>query len=224
MKANPQLIQTKDGSHTLYLPGIDEQYHSLNGAITESLHIYINNGYLYQQGEGKNVFEVGFGTGLNCLLTALESEKQNTPTTYTAIEKYPLPNELARQLNYPELLDKEAVGLFKKIHQANWGKPVMITGTFSLHKIQLDIITQPLPGVLPADVIYFDAFGPGKQPEIWGLPVFEKVSAIAKKNAVFVTYSVKGTVKRRLISVGFQIEKLPGPPGKKEILRGIKAG
>ncbi len=222
LKTNPQLIQTKDGSHTLYLPGIDEQYHSLNGAITESLHIYINNGYLYHQGEEKNVFEVGFGTGLNCLLTALESEKQNTPTTYTTIEKYPLPNELVRQLNYPKFLDKKAVGLFNKIHQANWGKPVKITGTFSLYKIQLDITTQPLPGVLPADVIYFDAFGPDKQSEIWELPVFEKVSAITQKNAVFVTYSVKGTVKRRLGSVGFQIEKLPGPPGKKEILRGVK--
>ena len=183
---------------------------------------YINSGYKFLQKSQKTVLEIGFGTGLNCLLTALVSEEEGTPTTFISIEKYPLPETIICQLNYPDLIGKNAAGVFCKIHDAKWGETVKISATFTVIKINLDITTQSLPDLPLSDVIYFDAFGPDKQPEMWELPVLEKATAKATPGTVFVTYSVKGVIRRRLKALGFQTEKLPGPPGKKEILRGIK--
>jgi tRNA U34 5-methylaminomethyl-2-thiouridine-forming methyltransferase MnmC len=217
-----KLIETKDGSHTLYLPDLDEQYHSLNGAITESQHIYINTGFLGLKSNDKTVLEIGFGTGLNCLLTALEAQKRGIKTKYITIEKYPLGPAVINQLNYTEYLGQSTSPLFKKIHDVAWEKEINISDHFDLLKLNLDITSGSLPENITADVIYFDAFGPDKQPEMWEGKVIKKVTDLLNPGGILVTYSVKGSIKRCLQSQGFKIEKLPGPPGKKEILRGIK--
>ncbi len=218
----PQIIKTSDGSHTLYSPDMDEQYHSVNGALTESLHIFIKHGYQVCTEKNKKVFEVGFGTGLNCYLTAIEAEKNRTPTTYVAIEEYPLEKERWQALNYPQVYPSKDQTLFQSIHEAEWGKKVEISTHFQLLKLKLDITTSTLPNLEEANIVYYDAFGPDKQPEMWKLLVIEKVANIMASTGILVTYTVKGSVKRGLKSLGFRIEKVPGPPGKNEILRGYK--
>lgn len=217
-----RIIKTADGSHTIYLPDMDEQYHSVNGALTESLHIYIKHGYLAFPKKERNVFEVGLGTGLNCYLTAIEAERNEFPTTYVAIEKYPLNKNQWQLLNYSQVSPTEDSSLFQRIHEAEWGKMVEITRNFRLLKLNLDLVTCVLPELDKSNIIYYDAFGPGKQPEMWEFSVFRKVTNIIDRNGILVTYSVKGMVKRQLKTLGFKIEKLPGPPGKNEILRAYK--
>ncbi len=219
---NLELVQTADGSVTLFNPELNEQYHSVNGAITESKHVYINHGYNSHQGKKKTVFEVGFGTGLNTLLTALEAEHTRTPTIYITIEKYPLSEELVSQLNYPELIGIKSASVFDAIHLAQWGETVTISEYFSVHKINLDLTTEKISHLPLFDIIYFDAFGPDKQPEMWDLKIIKNISENTNKGGIFSTYTAKGLVKRNLKEVGFLIEKLPGPPGKREMLRGTK--
>ena len=166
------IIKTSDGSHTLYVPDLDEQYHSVNGALTESMHIYIINGYLFSKHQSKTVFEVGFGTGLNCFLTAIEAEKNKCQTTYISIEKYPVKDSDWKQLNYAQIVPSEDVDLFQKIHTANWGEPICISPYFTLLKLQLDLVQEKLPGLPNANIVYYDAFGPDKQPEMWDPDVF----------------------------------------------------
>ncbi len=217
-----EIIPTADGSKTLFLPEMQEQYHSVNGAMTESTYVFIEKGFHFQQKETPTIFEIGFGTGLNALLTALEAQKQQRKTTYISIEKYPLEEELLLQLNYGELISADAQHLYKKIHQCTWNKATEITSYFSLFKLQADILTVPLTEFGSFDIIYFDAFGPDKQPEMWTPNVFNKIFALCSNDAVLVTYSAKGEVRRQLSAAGFQMERLPGPPGKKQMLRGIK--
>ena len=220
MKLN--LIHTADGSHTLFLPELNEQYHSVNGAITESKHIFIDAAFNYFTGNSPVVFEVGFGTGLNCLLTALESAKKGKITNYYSIEKYPLEREIIDQLNYGEILSEEAQILFQKIHECEWNKMVRITENFYLEKISNDLLEIELTALPKFNIIYFDAFGPDKQPQLWTIPIFQKIYAQTEHNGIFVTYSAKGEVRRNLMSCGYTMERLPGPPGKKQMLRGIK--
>jgi len=217
----PEIKTTADGSHTLSLPWMDEQYHSKNGAVTESAHVYIKNGYNFCQNSEKTVFEVGFGTGLNCLLTAIEAEKLKTPTSYISVEKYPLHADITSRLNYPETVEGAAT-LYNKIITAGWGQFVGISPYFRVWKIQADLVASPIPVIPGCHVVYFDAFGPDKQPEMWEVPVLEKICAILNDNGIFVTYSAKGEVRRRLTNLGLIMERIPGPPGKKEMLRGIK--
>ncbi len=217
-----QIINTKDGSQTLYIPEMDEQYHSVNGAITESNYVYIEKGYLFSTIKNPTVFEVGFGTGLNCLLTAILAEKQKQPTIYYTIEKYPLDKNIIQQLKYGENISSDAQILFDKIHDCKWNTTVKISQYFSLVKLQSDLLTDNLNQVKNCDVIYFDAFGPDKQPEMWQPKVFQKIYSITATNGVFVTYSAKGEVRRQLTKCGFKMERLPGPPGKIQMLRGIK--
>lgn len=218
----PQFITTSDGSHTLYLPDMDEQYHSVNGAVTESNFVYIDKGYAFHKSKTPKIFEVGFGTGLNCLLTALMAEKQKRPTTYYSIEKYPLEKEIIDQLNYGKIISEEAQILFKKIHQCNWNENVEISKYFRLIKLNTDLLNCDLNQVNNCDIIYFDAFGPDKQPEMWHHEVLSKIYALTSQEGVFVTYSAKGVVRRQLAACGFEMERLPGPPGKIHMLRGIK--
>ena len=218
----PQIINTADGSQTLYIAEMDEQYHSTNGAITESNYVYIKNGYLFNETKNPTVFEVGFGTGLNCLLTALLAEKQKRHTTYYTIEKYPLDIEIVRQLKYGKDISTETQVLFEKIHDCEWEKPVQISQYFSLIKLKSDLQKNTLKEIKNCDVIYFDAFGPDKQPEMWQPQIFQKIYSITALNGVFVTYSAKGEVRRQLAKSGFKMERLPGPPGKFHMLRGIK--
>ena len=217
-----EIIETSDGSQTLYIPEMDEQYHSINGAITESNYVYIEKGFSFHESKTPTVFEIGFGTGLNCLLTALEAEKQKRATTFYTIEKYPLDKEIIRQLKYGRNISKEVQVLFEKIHRCQWNKTVQISPHFNLIKLQTDLLENKLQEIQNCDVIYFDAFGPDKQPEMWQPEIFQKIYSVTAPNGVFVTYSAKGVVRRQLTACGFEMNRLPGPPGKFHMLRGIK--
>lgn len=210
---------TLDGSHTLHIPELNENYHSTNGAITESQHVYIRHGYHFHQAKNPVVFEIGFGTGLNCLLTATEAVKAKRETLYIALELDPLPHEIIAGLNYGYLTDTE---LFAGIHLSGWGKQVRMNQYFKLLKLNCDLNAFDFKFPEKPDVVYFDAFGPDKQPEMWNYPVLQKIYNTAANESVFVTYSAKGEVRRNLQKAGYHVERLEGPPGKKEMLRGIK--
>jgi len=215
-----EIITTGDGSHTLFVPELNEHYHSVNGAIQESSHIFINNGLDFCPSNPAQIFEAGFGTGLNTLLSVIYSFTNEREIFYTAIEKYPLTEAIINTLNYKELIKKRYRYLFEKIHTCKWNTPEKITDSFTLLKIQGDLLTDCIKGFY--DLIYFDAFGPDKQPEMWTEGIFRKISEITKPGGILVTYSVKGSVKRILKSVGFDISLLPGPSGKRLILRAVK--
>jgi tRNA U34 5-methylaminomethyl-2-thiouridine-forming methyltransferase MnmC len=219
-----QIIKTTDGSHTIYLPDLNEQYHSVNGAITESNYVYLEKGYNFSELEKPNVLEIGFGTGLNCLLTAIKAEKQKRFTTYTTIEKFPLEKKITSQLNFGSLISENAQQLFNTMHDCSWEEFVSLSKYFRLKKIKGDISSYTFDGTEKYDVIYFDAFGPDKQPEMWTPQIFSKINSATSTNGIFVTYSAKGEVRRQLSASGFEMERLPGPPGKHQMLRGIKEG
>ena len=208
---------TDDGSHTLFVSEIDECYHSTKGAIQESRHIFIEAGLKQCAKSEINVLEIGFGTGLNALLTALESDFS---VRYTTIELYPVPIEQALKLNYPVLLGTESVDLFEKIHSSPWNEKVQITENYTLTKLKADFTKIELDEKF--DVIYFDAFSPEKQPEMWREKMFRKLYLCASENAIMTTYCAKGAVRRAMKEAGFTVERLPGPPGKREILRAKK--
>jgi tRNA U34 5-methylaminomethyl-2-thiouridine-forming methyltransferase MnmC len=214
-----ELITTKDGSHSLYRPDLDEQYHSVFGAVQESMHIFITHGLEALQKENIQIFEVGFGTGLNVLLTYIKTIQPEKEVKYYSIEKFPLSFEIIRQLNYSSILSPESPGLFSDIHTSEWGKDIQF-GRFTLHKVHADLLEYSIPS--GNDLVYFDAFSPEKEPGLWSERIFSRIYDSMKAGGVFVTYSAKGEVRRRLLSVGFKVEKLPGPPGKKHILRAIK--
>jgi tRNA U34 5-methylaminomethyl-2-thiouridine-forming methyltransferase MnmC len=214
---------TGDGSHTLFVPGLNEHYHSTFGAVAESRHIFINAGlnFVRQSSSDIKILEIGFGTGLNALLTYIESELNHLNINYNAIELFPLKEEIYSKLNYPEVIDNKIyIEIFRKIHSCDWNTKINISTYFFLTKICASILDY-IPDNQYLDLIYFDAFGPDVQPEMWTLEVFKKMADALKPGGVLVTYSTKGTVKRNLKEAGFKIEKLPGPVGKREILRGI---
>lgn len=217
-----QIINTSDGSHTIYLPEMDEQYHSVNGAITESNYVYLDKGFNYLDCKNPTVFEVGFGTGLNCLLTALHAKKEKRETLYLTIEKYPLLKNITEQLNFGQIISKEAKLLFEKIHECDWNETIKISPYFYLKKINADLKDFEFDQNQNCNLIYFDAFGPDKQPEMWTPLIFNKISAATAVGGILVTYSAKGEVRRQLTHCGFEMERLPGPPGKNQMLRGIK--
>ena len=226
---NSQLKITEDGSHTLFVSEIDECYHSTKGAIQESMHIFINAGFKQCVKPDVNVLEIGFGTGLNAFLTLnllttneeISGKKiENKIINYTAIELFPVEIEKVIQLNYPEIIDKNKRTLFEKLHTCEWNKAVKITDNFTLTKLNADFTAIELNGTF--DMIYFDAFSPEKQPEMWSEEMFKKLYLCAAENSVLTTYCAKGSVRRAMQAAGFQVERLPGPPGKREILRARK--
>jgi tRNA U34 5-methylaminomethyl-2-thiouridine-forming methyltransferase MnmC len=214
------IIKTTDGSHTIFVPELNEHYHSVHGAVQESSFIFINNGFDFCKADPLNIFEVGFGTGLNALLTALKSIGGVREVNCTSIEKYPLTQEIIRQLNYPLFGGKDGRDIYNSIHSSPWNVQVNICNHFNLTKIVGDFTVTPLSGNY--DLIYFDAFGPEKQPEMWTREMFERIASATVKDGVFVTYSAKGEVKRNLKACGFEVNLLPGPPGKRQIIRAIK--
>lgn len=215
-----KVILTADGSKSLFIPDMDEQYHSVNGARTESEHVFIKNGYLHHSSEMPVIFEVGFGTGLNALLTALLAEKQKRSTTFITIEKYPLQEKIIEELNYGQGISEIAQAIYSSIHKAKWNQAEKISDYFTLHKIKGDLKTHTLDFGVEFDIVYFDAFGPDKQANMWTAGIFSKIHAVSADNAVFVTYSAKGVIRRQLRDCGFTMERLPGPPGKRQMLRG----
>ena len=219
-----QIITTEDGSHSLFVPHLNEHYHSTHGAIQESRHVYIENGFCECKLKHINILEIGFGTGLNAFLTLLESEKTNSTVYYTSLELYPLEMDKVKQLNYPQhLVDISKAHLFMELHAAPWDKSINITPNFFLHKFETDFSNlNNLSFTNRFDVIYFDAFAPEKQPEMWTQEIFDKLYSLSNANVIITTYCAKGVVRRMLQSAGFIVERLPGPPGKREILRGKK--
>jgi tRNA U34 5-methylaminomethyl-2-thiouridine-forming methyltransferase MnmC len=215
-----KLIETSDGSHTLYVPEMDEHYHSIHGAVQESTIVFIKNGFDFCKADPVKIFEAGFGTGLNALLTLIRSIKGNRKVHYTSIEKFPLPAEITSLLNHYSFAGEKGKEYFDSIHAAEWNKTVGITENFILTKIKDDLIGYNLSDYY--DLIYFDAFAPGKQPEMWEEPVLRKIAEKTSSGGIFVTYSSKGTVKRILRSCGFEVDLLPGPPGKREMIRAVK--
>jgi tRNA U34 5-methylaminomethyl-2-thiouridine-forming methyltransferase MnmC len=215
-----QIIVTTDGSHTIFVPELNEHYHSIHGAVQESAFIFINNGFAVCKASPINIFEVGFGTGLNALLTAIKCMNGNREVNYTAIEKYPLDADIISSLNYQLFTGEEGKEIYNSIHSSPWNVYVNIFKNFNLRKIEGDLTRQMPEGRY--DLIYFDAFAPDKQPEMWTKEIFAGIAAITNINGVFVTYSAKGEVKRNLNACGFEVALLPGPPGKRQIIRAVK--
>jgi len=219
---NIRIITTEDGSHSLLYEELDESYHSIHGAIQESNHVYIEAGLNYWLSKNPhstslNILEFGFGTGLNALLTSLKTNSR-IKAIYDTLEKYPIAREVSKSLNYGEVMHSPK--LFNTIHSASWGKAEMITPDFLLTKTEIDF--REYKSANKYDIIYFDAFAPSKQPELWTKEMFESCYGMMNQGAVLVTYSAKGQLKRDLKSIGFTVESLPGPPGKFEITRAIK--
>ena len=210
---------TKDGSKTLFIPEWNENYHSHHGAVQEALHVFIKNGLQAISSSQIKILEIGFGTGLNALLTLNEVLKSDKTIYYEAIEKFPLSIEEMDSLAYSDLENAEH-NTFLQLHEASWEKPVEIVKNFKLCKRQLDL--KAFNSSLRFDLIYFDAFGPRVQPKMWEKKIFQALFEQMNPNGILVTYCAKGQVRRDLESVGFKVERLPGPPGKREMLRAVK--
>jgi tRNA U34 5-methylaminomethyl-2-thiouridine-forming methyltransferase MnmC len=219
------IILTKDGSHSIAIPSMDVTYHSVHGAIQESQHVFIKAGLLplFQSGNQQpvHILEMGFGTGLNALLTLMEAEKNNRLIHFTTLELFPLVQEQVAVLNYCSQLHREDLQpTFEQLHTCSWEEQVDIHHYFTLHKKQ-----QSLLDITVADqfhLIYFDAFAPAAQPELWTIAAFEKLYHSLLPGGVLVTYCSKGDVRRAMQSAGFIVEKIPGPPGKREMVRAVK--
>lgn len=214
--------KTEDGSATLFVPELNEHYHSVKGARTESQHIFVHMGLEASTAAKPHLLEIGFGTGLNALLTLEAAEKGQRCVHYTGIELYPLSWEEVDALKY------STHPLFEALHRAPWEEEEVITPNFTLKKVQADVQTIGADGLLrinnsPFDVVYFDAFAPEKQPGMWEESVFRSIYASMNLGGVLTTYCAKGAVRRLLQAVGFKVERLSGPPGgKREILRATK--
>lgn len=219
---NREIVTTKDSSSTLFVPGLDQHYHSMHGAMQESMHVFIEAGLHLFKDKGKaNILEIGLGTGLNALLTALEAEKLKLSIDYTALEKYPLSMDEMLQLNYGELLEgAETKRLLTELHQLKWGEKMELSSSFLLQKLEIDFKDYQKKEV--HDLIYFDAFAPSAQPDLWTVDIFTSMYNSLKPGGTLVTYCVKGDVRRNMKSAGFEVEKIPGPPGKREMARAWK--
>lgn len=212
---------TADGSTTIHLPEWNEQYHSKHGAIQEAKHVFIESGLSLFTERNVDILEIGFGTGLNGFITLIESQKRNLSIDYTGIEAYPLSIDEIEKLNYvTELKATHLAGVFKNMHGQEWEKRIEIATDFFLTKRKL--LVENLVDSNAYDLIYFDAFGARVQPELWTELIFGKMYEALKSDGILVTYSAKGSVRRAMQTVGFNVERLPGPPGKREMLRAVK--
>ena len=216
-----EVIITSDGSHTLFVPKLNETYHSRHGAVQESAHVVVKEGFEFISSKNTlSILEVGFGTGLNAWMTLLAANHSKRIVKFTSLEAYPLDWELVSQLNYlsqPDAVDSE---IFAKMHHCSWGIDCQINSFFSLKKLKLKL--QEAVFESEFDLIYFDAFAPLIQPELWTEEIFELMFKSLRSGGVLVTYCAKGSVKRALKAVGFYLQSIPGPPGKREMTRAIK--
>jgi tRNA U34 5-methylaminomethyl-2-thiouridine-forming methyltransferase MnmC len=219
----PDLIMTQDGSYTLYSKEHGVTYHSRYGAIQESNHVFINSGFLpvLKKQVKLSILELGFGTGLNVLLTWKNStDIENTRIDYHSFDVFPLPNRILNDCAYKEWL-QIPTQISENILMSDWNKIIAVDSSFNLTKYHKDILKENLPKNY-FDIIYFDAFSPESQPELWSISLFEKIYESMTEEAVLVTYCAKGEVKRILKKIGFSLESLPGPPGKREMTRATK--
>jgi tRNA U34 5-methylaminomethyl-2-thiouridine-forming methyltransferase MnmC len=216
-----EIIQTLDGSTTIHLQEWDECYHSKHGAIQEAQHVFIKNGLSLFQNKQISILEIGFGTGLNAFITFLEASKMNQSIDYVGVEAYPISAEEVVSMNYvDELNASNESPVFKKMHESNWEEKIVLRDDFTLTKRKQ--FFEEIDDFEKFDLIYFDAFGYRVQPELWSTAIFEKMYNALKPNSVLVTYAARGVVKRSMIEVGFTVEKLAGPPGKREMFRARK--
>jgi len=216
-----KIIVTADGSTTIHLPDWDEQYHSKHGAIQEAFHVFIKNGLSLFSNTKIRILEIGFGTGLNSFITFLEAPKLNLAIDYVGVEAYPIGEEEIRQLNYVKALKaEEFINVFDEMHHQIWDFKNEFLATFCLTKRKQ--FFNEINDKDAFDLIYFDAFGARVQPELWTEVLFKKMYTALKSGGVLVTYSAKGSVRRAMQSVGFAVERLAGPPGKREMLRATK--
>ncbi|MEX0811537.1 MAG: tRNA (5-methylaminomethyl-2-thiouridine)(34)-methyltransferase MnmD [Chitinophagales bacterium] len=223
MKKNRHQVITKDGSPTLFVPELDEHYHSVHGALQESKHVFIQAGLHELQKKGFrniNIFEMGFGTGINAWLSQKFATDNKLKIRYECIEAYPLDIEEAQCIAEGLIADQSEQKAFIELHRAAWGKTSVINENYTLlkraEKLQDYAIGEK------AELIYFDAFAPSAQPDLWEAFVFKKMYAQLKPGGILVTYCAKGVVKRTLKAVGFKVESIPGPPGKREMTRAHK--
>ncbi|MCX8018883.1 MAG: tRNA (5-methylaminomethyl-2-thiouridine)(34)-methyltransferase MnmD [Chitinophagaceae bacterium] len=221
---NLSLEITGDGSHTLRNHVLQATYHSIHGALQESRHVFIEKGFMplthLSAPMPLTVLEVGFGTGLNAILTLQYAEHLKSQIQYTALEPFPPDHEILYKLNYLSFLSKEAADCFFKMHECPWEQPASVTAHFTLIKKKCTL--QEFTDSQKFALVYYDAFAPGAQAEMWTVDVFRKLFSHMCGGGLLVTYCSKGEVRRNMISAGFQVEKLPGPPGKKEMLRALK--
>lgn len=216
-----EIIQTLDGSTTIQIKEWDECYHSKHGAIQEAQHVFIKNGLSLFQNKEISILEIGFGTGLNAFITFLEGRKMNQSIDYVGVEAYPISAEELVSMNYVEELNAtDDKGVFELMHQCNWEEKETFGNDFSLTKRKQ--LFEEINDLDRFDLIYFDAFGYRVQPDLWSTAIFKKMFDALKDNGVLVTYAARGVVKRSMIEVGFTVEKLAGPPGKREMFRARK--
>lgn len=217
-----RVIETGDGSHSLLNTTLQETYHSTHGAVQESAHVFIEHGLKATVATHPHtairLLEIGFGTGLNAMLTAMEAGRSHLVIRYESWELFPLQDTIVRQLNYGTLLSDRA--LFDAIHLSPWEQPGEIKEGFTLYKHKGDVVHDTMTG--PFDLIYYDAFAPSRQPELWSRDVLKKITDLLAPNGIWVSYCAKGQVKRDLASLGLTVETLPGPPGKKEMTRATR--
>lgn len=220
MGAN-DLFETQDGSHSIFSSEFGVSYHSKYGAIQETMHVFIKSGLFEKALQTKEIaiLEIGFGTGLNAYMTMLEAQKRELKINYTAVEAFPITLDLANQLNYPEILEEEKEP-FLQLHQSEWDTSHLIRPSFQFLKKQMKF--EAIQAEAIYDLIYFDAFAPTAQPELWEEPILKKMYSALRPNGIWVSYCAKGAVKRGLKAEGFHVETLPGPPGKREMIRAVK--
>jgi tRNA U34 5-methylaminomethyl-2-thiouridine-forming methyltransferase MnmC len=217
-----EIVSSGDGSHTLFLPDMNETYHSMHGAVAESQYVFIDKG-LEEAAKGLNeirILEIGFGTGLNTLLSLKWAEEQKKNVYYTTLEPFPLSDEVVDKLNYGSMVAAPYAENYQVLHKSPWEESVVLTEFFTLtkHKTKLeDAVLQD-----SFDLIYFDAFAPNKQAEVWDLSNIEKCYSLLNKGGTLVSYCAQGQFKRNLKAAGFELEVLVGPPGKKEMTRAVK--
>ncbi len=218
-----KFLITGDGSITIHLPEWNEQYHSKHGALAEARHVFISSGLHFLRNNNVDapvrILEIGFGTGLNAFLTLLDSQLQGYEVEYTGVEAYPVSEEEIEKLNYAELASGSQ-DVFKRMHELPWEIPAELLPGFQLLK-QKKFFSE-INNTDTYHLVYFDAFGPRVQPELWTEEIFGKMFRAMKEGGVLVTYSAKGSVRRAMQAVGFEVERLPGPPGKREMLRAVK--
>lgn len=220
---NREIVLTEDGSHSILVPGSGLTYHSIHGAIGESMHVFIGAGLraLKPAPGPVYIFEMGFGTGLNALLTCMEAEQMQRKINYHAIESAPLDQSVISKINFCDRLGRPGLQpVFERLHTAAWNEKTSITPFFSLHKTNADIVDYEMKDQV--QLIYFDAFAPDAQPELWTTSIFRKLLQWLVPGGVLVTYSSKGEVRRAMQAAGFRVEKLPGAPPKREMIRAAK--
>lgn len=223
-----KIIETKDGSHTLYDPVLNETYHSRHGALTESKYVFIEKGLEFAldtlSPKELKILEVGFGTGLNCLLTALYIYDKNIMVNYNCLDPYPVDSGTIKKLNYPFILSdyhQDVQKLFLSLHEDNWNSEISCSPNFRFTKYKVKIEGFSFLEFY-FDLVYYDAFAPSKQSEIWNQSNLEKIYHMMREGGILVTYCAQGKFKRDLISTGFELETIEGPPGKKEMVRAIR--